>query len=224
MRGRRLTFRGSYLAALALAAGVTVSPPSELAAQRRTTGGLVLGLNSSQVVEEEASSNRRTSWVGGVYVDLPLAGVFSFRPELLLTNKGGKGGNGVLDFEVRLAYLQLPLLLNVDLTSSGPIHPHFFAGPTFSLRVGCDIATDLIGGGGDVTIGCGDAEGGDPIKKTEMSGVIGGGVKFDTWGVGVRYDHGLSKINDFEDGPDINAKLRTITFYGTLLTVGRREP
>lgn len=185
--------------------------PFELAAQGQTLG-LLAGMNSSQVRGDEGSSEHRTGFVGGLYGAYGIGGRLSFRPEMLISDKGGKRSSAN-DVALELRYLQVPLLLQVDLGGTGQVRPRLMAGPSVALRIGCKVSANLVGGT-DVTVKCDDAPGGDPVKVSEASAIIGAALDFDRWGFGVRYDHGLTDISDVSARAP--AKLRTITAYASV--------
>ncbi|HSG27926.1 MAG TPA: porin family protein [Candidatus Krumholzibacterium sp.] len=134
----------------------------------------------------------RTGFVGGVFVNMPLAGGFSIQPELLYAMKGarfeGDGGEVTAKFD----YLMVPVLAKFELPLGGILKPCIFAGPSISFNIGSDVE---IGeeGGPSYTVDFSDA-----INNVDYGFVLGAG-----FGVGLgagtltfdlRYEMGLAKV------------------------------
>jgi hypothetical protein len=212
-----------------MAVTAAAAAPRAAVAQRASVG-LLGGLNSAQLVSDDETSDRRNSWMFGAYAEVGLGGLFSLRPELLIAEKGGQESLGPIDLTAKLRWLQVPVLLRLDIATSGPVNPYFELGPAVSFRIGCELEGEF--GGQSASADCDDLEAleieADPVKKTDVSAIIGAGLRFGRWGLGVRYDHGLADLNDsgnavpgsqLDDG-DITS--RTVTLYGSVRLGGRR--
>jgi hypothetical protein len=122
------------------------------------------------------------------------------------------------------------VLLKVDFGTTGPVRPYFEVGPALALRLACEFEGDF--GAGSASADCDDLDAleleEDPVKKTDVSAIIGAGLGFGRWGLGVRYDHGLTDLNaagDVVPGTSLDngaIKSRTITLYGSVQVGGRR--
>jgi hypothetical protein len=125
--------------------------PGALVAQRsgrvrgpRATVGGQLGYSRSSLGGPDAQGvSSRQGALSGVYLQLPIGGPVSFRPELLFALKGGRAqaavvGGGVVDIDIGLAYLELPALLRIE-RPTGRFRPVLFAGPSAALQIGCDL-------------------------------------------------------------------------------------
>ena len=98
--------------------------PAALSAQERTprrgprpsVGGEV-GYSRSDLGGPDAQRVRsRQGALTGVYIQVPLTGPLSIRPEILFALKGGRvqadvEGGGTVELDIGLAYLELPVLL-----------------------------------------------------------------------------------------------------------------
>jgi hypothetical protein len=125
--------------------------PAVLSAQERaprrgpraSVGGEV-GYSRSDLGGPDAQRVRsRQGALTGVYMQLPLTGPLSIRPEILFALKGGRvqadvEGGGTLELDVGLAYLELPVLLRAG-PRRGRFRPVVFGGPAPSLQIGCDV-------------------------------------------------------------------------------------
>lgn len=91
-----------------------------MAQNQKVKIGVKAGLNISSLAfdENEMNSSSRTGFTAGVMVEIPLAKNFSFQPELLYSQQGGK--TSFFDSEVtnsnykgtlELNYLNIPLML-----------------------------------------------------------------------------------------------------------------
>jgi hypothetical protein len=125
--------------------------PAVLSAQERaprrgpraSVGGEV-GYSRSDLGGPDAQRVRsRQGALTGVYMQLPLTGPLSLRPEILFALKGGRvqtdvEGGGTVELDVGLAYLELPVLLRAG-PRQGRFRPVVFGGPAPSLQIGCDV-------------------------------------------------------------------------------------
>lgn len=67
------------------------------------------------------------SYAGGFYFNIGL-GFLSFQPEILYTRTGGKYVMGEDRLEFRFDYLQVPVLLKINVVPAGPIRPFICGG------------------------------------------------------------------------------------------------
>jgi hypothetical protein len=178
----------------------------------QVTGAVKVGANWSKIKFEEDdfsdSSDMKTGLIVGVAVDVPIAPMFSFQPEFLYSQKGGK--NGALtdddpDFEasVKLDMFQIPLLLKVGATE-GPFRPFIVAGPAFGFVTSAKTKFEAFGEVEEDDIK-------DDVETVEISGVIGGGIQFGRGIIEYRYDHGFKNL-DKEEGSTAKTRTHSILF------------
>ncbi len=178
--------------------------------------GLLAGFNSATVGGSDVDdADRRTGFIGGVYLVKPFGATIAFRPELLYSQKGaeqsfeeeGVSGKG----KFKLAYLEVPLLLQLESATSGGLRPHAYAGPSIGVQVSCNI--EASGGGVSLNSSCDDAD--VDTKSLEFAGVVGAGLGFPVSGasltVGARFQYGFTDISN-----DGKAQNRVLSFYGSL--------
>jgi hypothetical protein len=128
-----------YTVPVALAA----QGPGRFRGPRATVGGQ-LGYSRSSLGGPDAQGlSSHQGALSGVYLQLPVGGPVSFRPELLFALKGGRAqaavvGGGVVDIDIGLAYLELPALLRIE-RPTGRFRPVLFGGPSVALQIGCDL-------------------------------------------------------------------------------------
>jgi hypothetical protein len=114
-----------------------------LSAQQRAAVGAQAGYSRADLIGEASDLvASRQGAITGVYLHVPLNSALSMRPEVLFSLRGGRTlvrfGPDIVDVDIELAYLELPLLARVALPR-GRLSPVIFGGPSFSLQIGCDF-------------------------------------------------------------------------------------
>jgi hypothetical protein len=188
-----------WLLTTPLAVAVAQGPPATVPQRPRATVGAELGYSRSDLKGSGATGvTARQGALTGVYLEAPLVGRLSLRPELLFALKGGRattdvqgGGTALLDIE--LAYLELPILLKVTPLRRR-IRPVLFAGPAPALQIGCDFQVILPNQ--PVSATC--AEAGFSVRDLDLGLVAGGGLEI-RWGQSAlalegRYTSGLRSL------------------------------
>jgi hypothetical protein len=136
-----LRLRLSILLLLTLSTVLSAQEPAPRRGPRASVGGEV-GYSRSDLGGPDAQRVRsRQGALTGVYMQLPLTGPLSIRPEILFALKGGRvqaDVEGGTELDVGLAYLELPVLLRAG-PRRGRFRPVVFGGPAPSLQIGCDV-------------------------------------------------------------------------------------
>lgn len=211
------------LVVITAALGLSLGSATAVMSQDIILGGEA-GLNLSNVSTEidvfGVKPGSRTGFWGGLFADFGVASWFHLRPEVLFSAKGFKVVDPILGGQARLRanYVQIPLLLEAVIpVSNSPLRPLVFFGPAFSFETKCSV--DGSGGLGLISSPSVDCDA--PLveierKKTDFSLIFGGELGFTTGKVvpflGVRYDLGLTNLDDSDLGVD-SVKNRTWTFY-----------
>jgi hypothetical protein len=189
-------------ARLGTALWLLAAPAGVAAAQGpRSTVGAELGYSRSDLRGADATGiEARQGALTGVYLEAPLVGRLSLRPELLFALKGGRattdvegGGTALLDIE--LAYIEMPILFKVTPIRRR-IRPVLFAGPAPALQIGCDFQVTLPGQ--PVSPTC--TEAGFAVRELDLGLVAGAGLEI-RWpqsalALEARYTSGLRSILD----------------------------
>jgi hypothetical protein len=131
-----------------------------------------------------------SSFTGGLYFSLGL-GFFSVQPEILYTRMGGRYEVDADSLEFRFDYVQVPVLLKLNIIPAGPIRPFIYGGAYGGYLV---KATGVMVTGGE-TIS-------EDIRDTFQEfdyGVLGGvGLTFKLVGIALtvegRYNYGLQNL------------------------------
>ncbi len=183
--------------------------------------GLLVGGTFSQLHGlNGVNSENRTGTLFGGALTLPFGRTWSVQPEVLFTNKGSKfntGGGGQTN--VRLDYLDIPVLLRYDVAGGTTLSPHLYAGPAVSYRVGCNVK---VSGSGIPNTSSDCGRNNFDLKTFDWGAVVGGGVDLSLGGFGVtggaRYGVGFADINN-ANTPTLSQRIHNGTFavYAGLL-------
>ena len=202
-----------------LAASILMLAPG-LARPASLEKGLKAGLNFANLrgaFAPVAGFKARLGFVGGGYLALPVNSALAFQTEVLLSKKGAKTGSlstdpngnptGAYNLVVDLTYLEIPVLARISLPATGGIVPSAFAGPSFGIKLGGKVRTDLPGQL--------DADLGE-LKAVDVGVAAGAGVRVGRgpvkFLVDARYTTGLSDIYD------VNGNLESINSVFSLTT------
>lgn len=178
------------LTAVALLAG------SAATAQAQAAFGVIGGLSQATFTGGGSQGiTWRTTFLAGAVGVMPLGETFSIRSELHFATKGARARLGrTADNALELAYLELPLLVQVGTARGGPLSPHLYGGVSVAMLLACMREQ----------VDC-DAEGFD------SSLVVGGEVEVFGAGLGVRYEAGLSTVRADLEGLEIVNGVLSVT-------------
>ncbi|WPO77206.1 porin family protein [Flavobacterium sp. KACC 22761] len=153
-----------------------------------TEFGVKGGFNMSNLYNNNADDeNILYGFNAGVYATLPISDFIAIQPEILYTTKGAEleynnafvSGTG----KFKLNYIEVPLLVRVNVTKNFNIH----AGGYASYLVGSKVSGD-----GDFNF---DQEiDTDDLNKFDAGLAAGIGVDFSPISIGLRYNYGLTTI------------------------------
>ena len=155
----------------------------------------------ASVVGGAFDKKKRVGLKAGVYLTIPLAGMFSLQPEVFYAQNGVRiespAGTNLGSFDVDLGYVEVPLLLRIDVAAKSPIHPILLAGASGAYRVQCKLSasTSVSTLAQDCNANSGSN---DPFKKSDYSVVGGAGLAAKLGGVAaslqLRFSQGLTSI------------------------------
>lgn len=173
----------------------------------------------------DSEKKPRISIVVGGYSTIVLAKVFAIQPELLFTMQGVKYEYEVSplfdNITLKLAYIQLPVLLKFYIPMPGPVKINLFAGPQVSYNVidKWEYEWDY-GLGEDTDDGDIDEDytwSGESIetKKLDYGVVFGAGSDFIVKSIQItveaRYTLGFAQIFETTSGEEIDIKNGTFS-------------
>lgn len=192
-------------------AGIILTVPAFASAQEL---GAKVGINFASMTPEEDEEarflSRRNGLVTGVWVRTPAASRFSFQAEGLFSEKGVKvdatsigplGGIG----ELRVRYFEIPLLARADFgdfSSSTRFYAVGGAAPAFELSARSTASFQ----GQEAT-----RDAGDDIKPFDLGLVGGVGVEIARAVIEFRYTHGITHINEDDNGDEDRIKNRVLS-------------
>ncbi|MDD4858404.1 MAG: porin family protein [Candidatus Krumholzibacteria bacterium] len=148
-------------------------------------GGLNIANLTGDDVEDASS---KTAVVAGVFFSYDITEIFAVQPELLFSMKGTTMDAEEGEENWKTTYLELPLLLKVNLPTEGKIKPMLYAGPAFGLLMSAKVEDEDIK---------------DQLKTMDIGIVAGAGVGYQLEKglifAEARYEIGLTGLTDFSD-------------------------
>lgn len=182
----------------------SISPGVKVGGNLGTLGGEDAELVFSTGMQQDVSLDRRTGYAFGAFALIDFAGPFALQPELMYIQKGAKtemefslgGQSTTVTSTMKLDYIQVPLLMKLNLPVAGPVSPNVFAGPNVGFNINASQETEAGGQSDSEDIG-------DDISGTDYGVTLGAGIDFGlsagTLTVDVRYELGLADIPDEGD-------------------------
>lgn len=207
---------------LLVAAGFLAAP---VGAQENRLG-LVGGLAVAQWGGDDVSgADSRLGFDVGAFFSWALREKWAIRPGLYYVEKGVGGEQGPSEFDVRVDYVELPLLLEFRVPTTTAVGVHLFAGPAVAFEVGCEVEERQ----GDIS-GTEDCDGPDFLdlpdsRAMDVGAMLGGGFRFAAGDridvvVEASYNLGLRSIDDTDAGADIKNRVFQAN-AGVTFLVGR---
>jgi len=177
-------------------------------------------MNSATLSGADGEVQNRTGFMVGGLVVIPVARNVAFQPEVLFVTKGADfPATQTVSGGMKLQYVEVPVVLRLDIPVSGGVRPFAYAGPAFSLKTGC--AFEGRAGGVSASINCDDVfgqavePGGVTVRAGDVGGLVGGGLAFDVGGrvltIGARYEVGF--VGTMSDG---DSKNRVLSILGSV--------
>ena len=165
--------------------------------------GIKGGLNLSTLYAENVDDTKMlTGFNLGLFAKLPLSDHFAIQPELYYTTKGAevKYNNAFVDGTARfnLNYIELPILLVVSITDFVNFHVGPYAAYLISGKAKNESNINLFDFEENLDT--------DDYNKFDLGIAAGVGLDFKAISLGLRYNHGTTKIGKEE------------TFLGTTYT------
>lgn len=176
-----------------LLAGLILVVPLSAQGQDSPQFGITLGLNVT-TLEAPGNLSPRTMLAGGIVMQMPVAGPLSVQPQLLLSQKGtivqGQQGGSL---RYGAGYVDLPVLLRLQLPTLGPVTPYGLAGGFGGLKI-----FEQQRAGGDFSLALPN-DGITFFQRTNagLTGGLGGTVTFGGGrriNLAIRYEHGMVDV------------------------------
>lgn len=167
-------------------------------------GGLNIAKMSGDDVPDEAT------WLyggaGGIYFGYAFNDMFCIQPEVLFMMKGWKMEVDGETFSGKLNYIDIPVLLKVNIPTEGSFRPSIFAGPYLGMLLSAKFEDEDIK---------------DFTKSMDYGLVFGAGLNYmlaedkGFISLDARYGMGLTTIDDTDDEADLkNMGITIMVGYG----------
>jgi hypothetical protein len=149
--------------------------------------GMRVGANLSNVIKDGDSEFKTGSKLGGnaaVFVDIPVASVFSIQPEIQYSQKGYKNTGSFLgspyEYKQTTSFFEVPLLAKIKPTANFGI----LVGPQFSFLSSTKTNFTVSNSSYETVV----KEDNDNLRKNILGGVIGVEAMASNFVVGLRYN------------------------------------
>jgi hypothetical protein len=205
-------FSSILLAALLVAFVVTPGPAQSLSLGPKVGIGF-----ANWGGDVEGTDSRFGLSIGGSF-GIQLHDYFGLLVDVMYVQKGISEEEEGVDVKTKLSYLEfmIPATLAIRIADS-PITPRLYVGPAFAFETGCKLSGEQ--GGGEIEIGCDEifefTDGLAPdfdTKSLDIGLFFGGGVDVAVGSgaisVDLRYNIGMTNINDIEGAEDVSIKNR----------------
>lgn len=176
---------------LLLALGFSTTNAQETTEKSNTKFGIKGGLNMSNLYTEDVDDqNVLLGFNLGVFMEMPITSRISLQPEIIYTTKGAEleydnatvQGTG----KFKLNYIELPLLMKFNLTDNFNVH----FGPYAAYLIDSKITNEDENG----NINFEQEIDKDDLNKFDLGLAGGFGIDFDGFGIGARYNYGLTTV------------------------------
>ena len=183
-----MKMQSNFLCALALFMTASFGMLQAQEEKVTTEFGVKGGFNMSNLYQSEADDNNVIyGFNAGVYATLPISDFIAIQPEILYTTKGAEldYNNAFVDgnAKFKLNYIEVPLLVRVNITKNFNVHAGGYASYLVSSKVT-----------GDGDINFDEAIDTDDLNKFDAGLSAGVGVDFNPISVGLRYNYGLTTV------------------------------
>jgi hypothetical protein len=167
---------------------------STAAAAQGVQGGIEAGLASTSLSNITSAINfggpvdveRRTGLAIGAFVRVVVKPAVAVQIEALYATKGASPTDGTNKLEIKLSYLDVPVLIQIAPSPTGPFYLMF--GPSVNFNLGAKTIDPIPDNVEDDVA--------DEIANVEFSVVAGAGIRVKRGIVEVRYVAGLTDIGD----------------------------
>ncbi len=168
------------------------------AGAQETAGGITgqgfkLGIGIANISTDYEELNEfldsRVGFSGGVFLTYAIDRQFSIQPEILYVSKGAAKDFFFFDAHWNLDYLEIPVLLKLDLAPEDKVHPSLFAGPALDILMASKF--HVLNEEYDIK---------DFTKSMDVSLIFGAGLDYKRVTFDIRYSLGLSGVVDVGQG------------------------
>lgn len=165
---------------------------SQIQAQENSASlGIKGGYNMSNLYTEDVDDQNVLSGFNvGLFATLPISSSLAIQPELNYTTKGAElrydNFFAQETAKFRLNYVEVPVLIKANLTKNFNVH----FGPYAAFLIDSKITNE----GQDGNINFEESIDKDDLNTVDVGVAAGVGFDFDTFGIGARYNYGLTTV------------------------------
>jgi outer membrane protein with beta-barrel domain len=167
------------------------------AAQTDPIFGAKVGINfatlSFDPEDPEEVTETRTAFTVGALMIFPMNARFAFQPEVLYSSQGAKGESEGIDAQIKLDYINIPLLANINL-SGGDYPISLLVGPQLGFRTSAKFKVEEAGTELEEDVK-------DQIESFDFGLVTGVSATIRNFLIDARYTWGLSNISKLSINP-----------------------
>ena len=195
------------LAAL-IALGMILIPAG--AAQAQYGLGLLAGVGRTAFTGAGSTDVPwRTSALAGALVEIPMDRILSLRVELYVATKGSPQvrtglGDGLRQDALKLSYLQLPVLVQLQTPLGVPLRSRTFMGVSSAVPVRCRVANASCRGVDHFH-----------LVSYDFGMLFGAEIDFRGLGIGARYEAGMTSVLPGATGGDVRNGMLAFTMRYT---------
>jgi hypothetical protein len=202
------------LAVLALAMALV---PAPISAQHRPIAGVYGGINFAKFGGDDVGNvDTRTGVQAGLFASFPLSSILAVQPGVAYSQEGTSvdAGGGITG-TFKLDYIQVPVLLKLSapLQANSNLRPYVVAGPALGFEVRCKVRAEVSGQSAEAD--CDNSSVNFQTKSVLFGLHLGAGLEISRLFLGLRYQLGLTSIDDSGANADVkNRVLAIVAGYG----------
>jgi hypothetical protein len=189
-----------HVIVLSLLLGGTTAAMAQEPAAIGVKGGVSFANLEFEGDGADVSFDRRTGFVGGLFVVWPATSRLALQVEGLYNQVGAVIDEGDVSGKVKLDYFTVPIMLRVSGTPAGQTSFHVFGGPSIGFRLRARSSGTFEGETSNEDIS-------DDVEGTDVGLTAGAGVDIGRLTIDGRHTWGLSNINK-DDSDELKIKNR----------------
>jgi len=170
-----------------IALGMTLAPAE--VAQAQYGVGVIAGVSRTAFTGAGSTDVPwRTSALAGALLEIPSDRILSLRVEAYVSTKGSPQvrtglGDGLRQDALRLVYLQLPILVQLQTPVGVPLRSRTFFGVSSAVPVSCKVVNRSCGGFDHFR-----------LVSYDFGMLFGAEIDFRGLGIGARYEAGMTSV------------------------------
>lgn len=182
--------------------------------------GLVGGVSIANLGGDDAGDTDSSLGLsGGAFLSVGVNESWAIRPGVYYVEKGFEVSDGASELELNLDYIEVPLLLEFRVPTTGAMGVHLFGGPAVALEINCEFEGSDETGSGSVECDAPEFMGFFDTKTVDFGLMLGGGIDFaasESVDIVIEgsYNLGLTSIDD--SGADADVKNRAFQIHAGL--------